>query len=64
MCSPSIDPFVVYSSSGRDSIVKITFYGVITMTTVGGAIAYLGIYAAALAAAAGIWFTLRLVKLI
>lgn len=34
------------------------------MMSVGGAIAYLGIYAAALAAAAGIWFTLRLVKLI
>ncbi len=39
------------------------FYGELLMS-VGAAIAYVGIYVAALGAAAGIMFTLRLVKLI
>jgi hypothetical protein len=66
MVSPSLFeliPAVVYSSSTRGSIEYEVLNGESLMSA-GAAIAYVGIYVGALAVAAGIMFTLRLVKLI
>lgn len=56
-------PAVVYFSLTRGSIEYEVFNGESLMSA-GAAIAYVGIYVGALAVAAGIMFTLRLVKLI
>lgn len=47
----------------HDSI-ESNVYGVITMLTVDGTIAFFVIYAGSIVAAAAIWFTLRAVKLL
>jgi len=54
---------VVYSILTRGSIEYEVFSGESLMSA-GAAITYIGIYVGALAVAAGIMFTLRLVKLI